>query len=132
MRNTTIRNMQGELARCYGVDEFVYHHYWFYEDNHPGPSLHAPLMDILQDGHPNIPFCLHWVAENWTTMWHRKQGNETQQRDPDAAAAATGKEKEGQLLQQQFFPTDSSDLKLTVHYQWLRSVLHSGPIRYNR
>jgi len=112
LRNTTIRKMQGELAKKHGVDGFVYHHYWFYDDEHPGPSLHAPLMDMLEDGHPNLPFCLHWVAENWTATWHRKQGNESD------------KERREKMLQQQFFPQTFTDPNITTHYQWLRRFFH--------
>jgi hypothetical protein len=59
LRNSTTRKTLGELASAYGIDGFVFHHYWFYDPSHPGPNLHAPLMDMLEDGYPNIDFCLH-------------------------------------------------------------------------
>jgi Glycosyltransferase WbsX len=113
LRNKTIRQEQGNLARNFGVDGFVYHHYWFYDDTHPGPTLAAPLEDMLLDGEPNISFCLHWVAENWTTTWHRQTGNET-----------TGKERRNSILQQQFFPNDPLHPNITIHYQWLSQFFH--------
>ncbi|KAI2511033.1 Glycosyltransferase WbsX [Fragilaria crotonensis] len=114
LRNVTIRKMQGELARDYGVDGFVYHHYWFYDERYPGPTLHAPLTDMLQDGHPNLPFCLHWAAQSWTSTWHRKRENMT---DSESG-------KVDQLLQTQFFPTNRYDDRITAHYQWLRQFFH--------
>jgi hypothetical protein len=114
LRNATIRKMQGKLATDYGVDGFVYHHYWFYDDKHPGPSLHAPLTDMLQDGYPNLPFCLHWAAQSWTSTWQRKRENMTD--------SESGKEDE--MLQTQFFPTDRHDAGITAHYKWLRQFFH--------
>jgi len=56
------RRKQGELAKQYGLDGFIYHHYWFYDEKHPGPNLHAPLEAMLKDGHPDIPFAFNWVS----------------------------------------------------------------------
>lgn len=119
LTNSTIRKLQGELARTYGVDGFVYHHYWFYDDLHPGPSLHAPLMGMLHDGYPDIPFSLNWVPVNWTTTWHRTQGNESS-RNTSTPNTTTTPDK---LLQQQFFPSFNSS-KILDHYQWLRKFFH--------
>jgi hypothetical protein len=129
LRNKTIRKLQGTLAKRYGVDGFVYHHYWFYDQKTPGPSLHAPLELMLEDGYPDVPFCLHWVAENWTATWHRKQANETtvgatnattvdndEQEDEDE----TDDELSKLVLQQQFFPSSPNDSRILAHYQWLR------------
>merc|ERR1740117_1120200 len=106
------RKRQGELAVEYGVDGFVFHHYWFYDPTHPGPNLHAPLMAMLKDGHPNIPFCLHWCAAHWTHEW---------------SGAATNVKKEelvDGLLQKQRFPSNASDPAVTAHYNWLRQFFH--------
>jgi hypothetical protein len=117
LRNTTVRRLQGEMAREHGVDGFVYHHYWFYDEQRPGPTLHAPLVDMLQDGHPDIPFCLHWVAENWTATWHRRQGNDTVDKRSD-------KQRAQELLQKQFFPSNKSDARIRAHYKWLSQFFH--------
>jgi hypothetical protein len=110
--NTTVRRRQGELAKQYGIDGFVYHHYWFY-DQPGGPTLAAPLEAMLQDGEPNLPFYLNWVAENWTATWHRKQAGDK---------TLSHKESSQQVLQAQYFPHD--DAPIRSHYQWLSQFFH--------
>jgi hypothetical protein len=60
LRDKEPRQKQGELAKQYGIDGFIYHHYWFYDPTHPGPNLEKPLVNMLQDGDPDIPFLLNW------------------------------------------------------------------------
>ena len=108
------RRKQGELARQYGIDGFVYHHYWFYDPAHPGPTLQAPLEAMLKDGHPSMPFCLHWCALDWVNTWMGK--------------SKVG-EPEGDVLQQQFFPNEKKDGEkatalIVEHYNWLRRFFH--------
>jgi hypothetical protein len=62
LRDTEPRKQQGLLAKQYGIDGFIYHHYWFYDRSHPGPNLEQPLVNMLKDGHPNIPFLLNWCG----------------------------------------------------------------------
>jgi hypothetical protein len=67
------RKKQGELAKQYGVDGLVFHHFWFNNEAHPGLNLHAPLVNMLKDGHPNMSFALHWCARSkWMSTWNRK------------------------------------------------------------
>jgi len=105
------RKSQGELARKYGIDGFVFHHYWFYDETHPGPSLHAPLEQMLIDGHPDIPFCLHWCATKWQNTWHGDTA-------PGYVMPENG------VLQNQFFPENSTDTAIETHYNWLRKFFH--------
>jgi len=97
-----------ELANNYGIDGFVYHHYWFYDPEHPGPNLHRPLTKMLEDGHPDVPFFFNWCAVKWTATW---SGKLTQN------VTLGGNEKD--VLQKQFFP-DVNDPTVLSHYQWLR------------
>lgn len=102
------RKKQGELAKEYGIDGFVFHHYWFYDDDfHKGPDLHQPLVNMLEDGHPNVPFALHWCAAKWTTTWSGKV---------DAGFVF----KEGGVLKKQYFPKNDEEGRITEHYNWLR------------
>ena len=110
LTDTEPRKQQGELARQYGIDGFIYHHYWFYDPKHPGPSLHAPLMSMLHDGHPDLPFALHWCASKWTNTWNGKVR-------PDFVFDDPG------VLQKQYFPSDN-DTAIVEHYQWLRQFFH--------
>lgn len=105
------RKRQGELAKEYGIDGFVFHHYWFYDDEHPGPNLHKPLINMLDDGYPDIPFALHWCASKWTDTWSGSVSPEFQFKDPG-------------VLQKQYFPTDDSNGKITEHYNWLKQFFH--------
>ena len=105
------RQKQGQLAREYNLDGFVFHHYWFYDDDHPGPNLHAPLMEMLKDGEPNVPFALHWCASKWVSTWN---GN----------VRADFYFKEPGVLQKQYFPKNASDPRILQHYQWLRQFFH--------
>lgn len=105
------RKKQGELAKQYGIDGFVYHHYWFYDKTHPGPNFHQPLMNMLNDGHPDLPFALHWCASKWTNTWAGKVR-------PDFVF------KESGVLQKQYFPEDDEDGKITEHYNWLKQFFH--------
>lgn len=105
------RKMQEMLAKEYGIDGFVYHHYWFYDDKHPGPNLHQPLMNMLQDGHPNVPFALHWCASKWTNTWSGQVGPEFVFKEPN-------------VLQKQYFPENDDEGKITEHYNWLKQFFH--------
>ena len=43
----------------------IYYHYWFKD----GIIMNNPLDKILEDGHPDKPWFLNWVNENWTKRW---------------------------------------------------------------
>eukprot|EP00554_Chaetoceros_debilis_P004243 CAMPEP_0194081936 /NCGR_PEP_ID=MMETSP0149-20130528/7578_1 /TAXON_ID=122233 /ORGANISM="Chaetoceros debilis, Strain MM31A-1" /LENGTH=518 /DNA_ID=CAMNT_0038763959 /DNA_START=55 /DNA_END=1611 /DNA_ORIENTATION=+ len=105
------RKKQGELALQYGIDGFLYHHYWFYDKDHPGPNLHQPIVNMLKDGHPDMPFALHWCGIKWTNTWSGNVG-------PDFVF------KEGGVLQKQYFPTNNTDPLITAHYEWLKPFFH--------
>jgi len=53
--DTEPRRKQGELANQYGIDGLIFHHYWFYDEAHPGPNLHEPVINMLKDGYPDVP-----------------------------------------------------------------------------
>ena len=105
------RKKQGELGRTYGIDGFVFHHYWFYDETHPGPDLQTPLTNMLSDGHPDLPFALHWCASKWTNTWSGQVGPEFKFKEPN-------------VLQKQYFPEDDKDGKITEHYNWLKQFFH--------
>lgn len=101
------RRRQGELARAYGIDGFVFHHYWFYDPASPDqPRLHRPLVKMLRDGYPDVPFALHWCNAKWINTWNAKVQN------------ATLDEKG--TLQNQYFPANDDEGKMTEHYNWLK------------
>ena len=103
------RRKQGELAEKYGIDGLIFHHYWFYDEAHPGPNLHEPLMNMLKDGYPNVPFALHWCAAKWTVTWNSDVAPDFQFPEPG-------------VLQKQNFPDD--EVKIKDHYDWLKQFFH--------
>ena len=109
--DTEPRKKQGELAKEYGIDGFLFHHYWFYDSAHPGPTLAAPLEAMLKDGYPNVPFALHWCASKWVNTWNGAV-------KPDFVFP------EPNVLQKQYFPTNYTDDAITQHYNWLRQFFH--------
>ena len=117
LRETKVRCRQGQLAKAYGIDGFVMHHYWFYDatadqDSLGGPTLAAPLLRMLQDGEPNIPFYFNWCAASWSNVW---MGKTIHQSIPTSQNRAI-------VLQRQYFNA-TSDM-ITHHYEWLRPFFH--------
>ena len=54
LRAPETRMAQAQLAGQYGIDAFVYYHYWFSGKR----LLNKPLDEILRTGRPEFPFCL--------------------------------------------------------------------------
>ncbi|KAL3807281.1 hypothetical protein ACHAXA_002817 [Cyclostephanos tholiformis] len=121
LSHTEPRKRQGELAKKYGIDGFIYHHYWFYDRAHPGPNLAVPLLNMLDDGHPDIPFFLNWCSVRWINVW---MGNAVNQTVP---TNCVGRRKQRVrcppvILQEQYF--DPTKEEIETHYQWLSRFFH--------
>jgi hypothetical protein len=114
LRDYETRKKQGELARDYGIDGFIMHHYWFYDPSHPGSNLHAPLMEMLKDGEPNVPFFLNWCAVRWVNVWMGKSVFHDNKVPVNAKRAIT--------LQEQYF--NATDDMILDHYTWLKPFFH--------
>ena len=108
LRETAVRQRQGQLARQYGVDGFVMHHYWFYDPSHPGPNLHAPLERMLHDQQPQIKFLFNWCASSWTSLWTGNAAGQTK----------AGTQNNPVVLQEQYWNATTDDIR--KHYEWLR------------
>ena len=65
MRLPETRAAQSDLALAYGIDGFLYYHYWFHGDR----MLHEPIERMLDAGEPGIPFALCWANESWSRRW---------------------------------------------------------------
>ena len=112
LTQTEPRRRQGELAKLYGIDGFIYHHYWFYDPTHPGPNLATPLLNMLEDGHPNLPFFFNWCALKWVNVWMGKAIFQTIPTNRNRAIT----------LQEQYFEPSKQEIK--QHYQWLSRFFH--------
>eukprot|EP01040_Poterioochromonas_malhamensis_P012339 gene12339-13492_t len=112
------RKKQATIAKKYGVDGFIYYHYWFYHHTNL-KVLSKPLENMLKDGEPNLPFAFSWAAHNWLCKW---VGN-----------GATIQPKDGkyyqknvnnpELLYEQLCPIEN-DTAIAEHYQYLRQFFH--------
>jgi lipopolysaccharide biosynthesis protein len=67
LRVPETRHAQGELARQYGVEGFVYWHYWFGGGDR---ILDRPFGEVLATGEPDVGFALAWANQTWTGTWH--------------------------------------------------------------
>jgi lipopolysaccharide biosynthesis protein len=65
LRLPEAREAQASLAAEYGIDGFVYYHYWF--NGHQ--VLERPFAEVLSTRKPDFPFCLAWANEDWTRAW---------------------------------------------------------------
>lgn len=67
LRVPETRHAQGELARRYGIEAFVYWHYWFGGGDR---ILDRPFREVLSSGEPDVGFALAWANQSWTGTWH--------------------------------------------------------------
>jgi Glycosyltransferase WbsX/Glycosyltransferase family 92 len=116
LTETRPRKRQGELAKEYDVDGFVYHVYWFYDRTHPGPTLAAPVEAMLRDGHPDLPFAFNWCLTSWVNTW---MGKDVFQKDANGNIMEGGGDM---MLQEQFF--NVTDAEIQEHYNWLKQFFH--------
>ncbi|NRB37877.1 MAG: glycoside hydrolase family 99-like domain-containing protein [Pseudomonadales bacterium] len=65
LKQPQVQEKQAELASQYGIDGFIYYHYWF----HGKRMLHEPIDNVLQSGKPEFPFAFCWANETWTRAW---------------------------------------------------------------
>lgn len=56
------RVAQADLARQYGIEGFIYWHYWLDEKTQ---LLEMPYKRLLETKKPDFPFCLAWANHSW-------------------------------------------------------------------
>jgi len=66
LRVPEVRAQQAALAQAYGIEGFMYWHYWFAGKR----LLERPFQDVLESKQPDFPFCIGWANETWTGIWH--------------------------------------------------------------
>jgi len=62
-----IQVKQAQLAKEYGVDGFIYYHYWF---GNGKMLLEKPAEIMLENKEVDLPFCFCWANETWKGIWH--------------------------------------------------------------
>jgi len=67
LRMPEAREAQSDLAQRYGVEAFVYWHYWFGGGRR---ILERPFTEVLASGAPSVKFCLAWANQTWSGIWH--------------------------------------------------------------
>jgi lipopolysaccharide biosynthesis protein len=102
LRAPETRMAQAQLAGQYGIDAFVYYHYWFSGKR----LLNKPFDEVLRTGEPDFPFCLCWANHSWIRRWGQPYGS-----SPKFASANLV------LIEQLYSPSD--DLN---HIRWLVPV----------
>ena len=58
---------QVDMAKASGVHGFIFYYYWFNGQR----LLDKPVKRFLEDSSIEMPFCLMWANENWTTTMGR-------------------------------------------------------------
>lgn len=71
LRDPDVMLRQAELARGYGINGFVFYHYWFQGKR----LLETPVQSILEDRRFTMPFCFCWANESWTRRWDGKESD---------------------------------------------------------
>jgi hypothetical protein len=95
LRLPEIRQQQADLAGKYGIEGFCFWHYWF----NGKLLLERPVLEIINSGKPDFPFCLAWANEPWSRRWNGEPLN---------------------VLQEQVYGGADDDLR---HFQWLLPAL---------
>lgn len=67
LRVPETREAQADMARKYGIEGFVYWHYWFGNGKR---LLERPFNEVLASGKPDFPFALAWANETWSGSLH--------------------------------------------------------------
>lgn len=67
LRLPELREQQAALAKKYGIEGFVYWHYWFGGGKR---LLERPFSEVVESKSPDFPFCLAWANQTWSGVWH--------------------------------------------------------------
>ena len=65
LRSPETRAAQADLARQYGIEGFLYWHYWFAGRR----ILERPFNELLHSGEPKFPFALAWANHTWNSVF---------------------------------------------------------------
>ena len=80
LTDVSVRWRQAQLAKEYGVYGFAIYHYWFarntswgkprsWDKSGYGADMDETVMQLLEDGEPDIPFYFIWANEAFIWKW---------------------------------------------------------------
>lgn len=69
--NPKVIEMQAKLSKKYGIDGFVFYHYWF----NGRLVLEKPVEILRNSTEIDQRYCFCWANEPWTKTWHGAGGN---------------------------------------------------------
>ena len=72
LRVPETREAQAQMAKEYGIEGFIYWHYWFGNGKR---LLERPFNEVLSSGKPDFPFALAWANETWKGFWFGDDGS---------------------------------------------------------
>ena len=65
LKNPETMQRQIYLAKHYGIYGFCFYYYWFSGKR----IMEEPLKMLYKHKDWNMPFCINWANENWTSKW---------------------------------------------------------------
>ena len=74
LRVAETRKAQADMAREYGIEGFLYWHYWFGNGKR---LIERPFNEVLVSGEPDFPFALAWANETWKGFSHGLKNRNT-------------------------------------------------------
>lgn len=71
LRVAETRQAQADMALNYGVEGFLYWHYWFGKGRR---LMERPINEVLACGKPDFPFALAWANASWFGFEYGENG----------------------------------------------------------
>lgn len=71
LANEKVMKWQSDLSIKFGLDGFVFYHYWF----HGKKILEKPVENYLKRNDLKQGFCFSWANESWVRTWSNVKGN---------------------------------------------------------
>lgn len=69
-KNTMVK--QAATAKEYGIDGFIFYHYYF---GNGRMELEKPAENLLKWKDIDMPFCFSWANQSWIRTWSKIAGN---------------------------------------------------------
>lgn len=95
-----VMRWQAKLARDYGVDGFIFYHYYFGQKGRM--ELEKPAENLLKHKDVYMPFCFCWANSSWVRSWSNIRGNNWGEKNEDY----TNQGDNGILVKQEYGKED--------------------------